>query len=148
MPKPTSDDVDHLNNPSINELQNSRKDSHNEWNFVPLEEVKKNMGSTKYPSEKIHYVKGMVEDIVPKTMPKKISLLRLDTDFYESTKHELENFYPLLQPGGVLIIDDYGHFKGAKKAVDDYFDQMPSKPFLNRIDYTGRLVIKPIHLNS
>ena len=75
-------------------------------------------------------------------MPLKKSLLRLDTDWYESTKHELENLFPRLSSGGILIIDGYGHFEGSKKAVDEYFRKNKIRYFLNRIDYTGRLVIK------
>ena len=57
--------------------------------------------------------------------------------------NELEHLYPRLAPHGVLIIDDYGHWVGAKQAVDEYFATQKLKPFLNRLDYTGRLVIKP-----
>src|SRR5437867_1862945 len=84
-----------------------------------------------------------VEDTIPQHAPERIALLRLDTDWYESTKHELEHLYPRLAPHGVLIIDDYGHWVGAKQAVDEYFATQKLKPFLNRLDYTGRLVIKP-----
>lgn len=73
-------------------------------------------------------------------IPKSISILRLDTDWYESTKYELEQLYPLLVTGGVLIIDDYGHYLGAKQAVDEYFKK--KRPFMHYIDYTGRLIIK------
>ena len=73
----------------------------------------------------------------------KIALLRLDTDFYESTKHELETLYDLLVPGGVLIMDDYGHFMGARKAADDYFNDRGIRMLLNRTDYSGRMGIKP-----
>ena len=100
------------------------------------------MFSTGYPKSKIKFVKGMVEKTIPKTIPRKISLLRLDTDFYKSTKHELENFFPLLSVGGVIIIDDYGSWKGARKAVDEYFKENKIKILLNRIDYTGRVCVK------
>ncbi len=75
-----------------------------------------------------------------KDTPGNIALLRLDTDWYASTVKELQVLYPLIVKRGVLIIDDYGHFDGARKAVDEYFkDQII---LLNRIDYTGRLGIK------
>ena len=77
-----------------------------------------------------------------KNLPEKISLLRLDTDFYESTKIELEILFPKLQPGGVLIIDDYGHWKGSKKAVDEYFELEKNFYWFHRIDYASRLLIK------
>ena len=85
----------------------------------------------------------MVEDTIPNQAPKEIALLRLDTDWYESTLHELEHLYPRLVSGGVLIIDDYGHWRGAREAVDEYIDKHKLKLFLTRIDYTGRLCVKP-----
>ena len=75
-----------------------------------------------------------------KNIPKKISLLRLDTDWYESTKIELEILYPLLQKGGILIIDDYGHWGGSKKAVDEFF--LDKYVWMHYIDYACRLIIK------
>ncbi len=60
----------------------------------------------------------------PGTVPDELALLRLDTDWYESTRHELEHLYPRLNPGGVLIIDDYGHWEGARRAVDEYFEKV------------------------
>lgn len=104
----------------------------------PLPGVIKNMSLTGYPAENIIYVKGRVEDTIPSTMPERIALLRLDTDWYESTRHELEHLYPRLIEGGVLIVDDYGHWCGARKAVDEY---MPGKEWF-KIDYTGRMLLK------
>jgi hypothetical protein len=102
-------------------------------------DVRANMRSTGYPWERIQFVKGTVEETVPARAPEQIALLRLDTDWYESTKHELEHLYPRLSPRGALIIDDYGHWEGARKAVDEYFE---GAVLLQRIDYSGRLVIK------
>ena len=84
----------------------------------------------------------MVEDTLPAQAPERIALLRLDTDWYESTKHELEQLYPRLADGGVLIIDDYGHYEGARQAVDEYFAETGERVLLNRIDYTGRIAVK------
>jgi hypothetical protein len=75
-------------------------------------------------------------------LPEQIAVLRLDTDFYESTRHELRHLYPRLVHGGVLIIDDYGHWAGARKAVDEYIAEEGIRLLLNRIDYTGRIAIK------
>jgi O-methyltransferase len=69
-------------------------------------------------------------------------LLRLDTDWYESTRHELEHLYPRLVSGGVIIIDDYGHWAGARKAVDEYLEKNRVRLLLNRIDYTLRAGVK------
>lgn len=103
----------------------------------PLEDVLKNVASTGYDLKNVISVKGKVEDTIPGTMPKKIALLRLDTDWYLSTKQELDHLYPILGKGGICIIDDYGAWAGAKKAVDEYFN---GKVLLNRIDHDSRLI--------
>jgi O-methyltransferase len=112
------------------------------WGAVPVERVEEAMRSTGYPSDSVHCVPGMVEDTLPDRAPERIALLRLDTDWYASTKHELEQLYPRLVDGGVLIIDDYGHYEGARKAVDEYFEEIGETVLLNRIDYTGRLAVR------
>jgi hypothetical protein len=113
------------------------------WCRAGIEEVEANMASTGYPTERIHYLKGPVERTIPEQLPPgQVALLRLDTDWYESTRHELAHLFPKLAPGGVLIVDDYGHWQGARKAVDEYLATLPTVPYLHRIDYTGRLLIK------
>ena len=112
--------------------------------FAKFDGVAAAMKSTGYPADKIHLVKGKVEDTIPETVPDKIALLRLDTDWYESTKHEFEHLYPRLAPGGVLIIDDYGLWQGARKAADEYFAMHGISILLHRIDEYGyRIGIKP-----
>jgi hypothetical protein len=115
-----------------------------DWYLSPLEEVKRNVFSTGYKKEKIHFIEGKVEATIPKSIPKKIALLRLDTDWYESTKHEINHLFPLLTLNGVLIIDDYGHWEGAKKAIDEYISDNNIRILLNRIDYTGRIAVKTL----
>ncbi len=105
-----------------------------------LEDVTENMRSTEYPMDRVHLVKGDVRETVPARAPEQIALLRLDTDWYESTKHELEQLFPRLAVGGVLLIDDYGHYRGSKKATDDFFAD--TRVFLQRVDYASRLAVK------
>lgn len=114
----------------------------NAWCYAPLDDVRRNMGSTGYPASELRYIEGMVEDTLPARAPETIALLRLDTDWYESTRHELEHLYPRLSRGGVLIVDDVGEFSGAAQAFAEYFAKH-TNVLVNRIDYTGRLVIKP-----
>lgn len=120
----------------------NRKNDHNAWCFSPLGEVRQNMMSTGYPLENVILVKGKVEETIPGVTPKNIALLRLDTDWYESTKHELLHFFPILAKNGVLIIDDYGYWAGSKKATDEYLSANHIPILLNRIDDTGRIGIK------
>jgi hypothetical protein len=115
-----------------------------DWCYASLEEVQANLASVGYPANKLRYIKGPCEQTlaVPGNIPDKIAVLRLDTDWYESTRVELEVLFDRLVPGGVLIIDDYGHWAGAKKAVDEFFAAYPRKYMLHRIDETGRALIK------
>ncbi|MBZ0205174.1 MAG: TylF/MycF family methyltransferase [Flavobacteriales bacterium] len=144
MPKP--DDMDRsltgeraqgtFDETSVNEDSSS-------WCYSSLDEVKRNMLSVGYPEERIHLIKGKVEETLPGRAPTgPIALLRLDTDWYSSTMHELIHLYPLLVQRGVLIIDDFGHWEGARKAVLEYVDAHKVNMLLNRIDYTGRIGIK------
>ena len=105
-----------------------------------LDEVRDRVLASGYPAERLHFVAGRVEDTIPGRAPERLALLRLDTDWYESTRHELEHLYPRLSPGGVLIVDDYGHWLGSRKAVDEYFADAPV--LLTRIDYAARLAVK------
>jgi O-methyltransferase len=111
--------------------------------YLPFEEVREALARTGYPVERMHFVPGMVEDTIPGAAPAEIALCRLDTDWYVSTAHEMEHLFPRIAPGGALLIDDYGHFMGAKQAVDEYFAAHGPEVLLQRIDFTGRLVIVP-----
>ena len=113
------------------------------WAISGLDEVKRNMATTGYPPKRIHYIQGKVEDTIPGTVPDQIALLRLDTDWYESTAHELTHLYPRLVSSGVLIIDDYGYWQGARKAVDEFLAKSTDKLLLHRIDNNGRGMVKP-----
>ena len=95
----------------------------NGWCYTPLEEVQNKLNSTGYPQDKLHYVVGdVMETLKDKaTIPEKIAILRLDTDWYESSKYELEQMYDNVVPGGVIIFDDYYHWNGQRIATDDFF---------------------------
>lgn len=142
MSEPTDHDVDFRGKSVKEKWLKKRSNQKNLWCYASLEEVKKNIATTKYPLEKINFIQGKVEDTIPETLPQSIALLRLDTDWYESTKHELDHLYPLLNEKGVLILDDYGNFLGARKAVDEYIADHKLNLLLTRTDYTGRLAIK------
>jgi O-methyltransferase len=112
------------------------------WVRCSLNKVKENFKEMRLNLKNVKFVKGKVENTlkIKKNLPKKISILRLDTDFYESTKIELKILFPLLVKGGVLIIDDYGSWLGSKKATDEYFER--KKNFLYYIDHSARMIIK------
>lgn len=143
MSEPSEKDADLLGKGAKQLLNQSEKTTEDiMWCYAPIEDVKKNIESTGYPSQQVNYIKGKVEETIPQTMPDDIAILRLDTDWYESTYHELKYLFPKLVKGGVLIIDDYGHWQGAREAVDQYFKENNIHMLLNRIDYTGRIGIK------
>jgi len=108
----------------------------------PLEDTRRNVLGIGYDPARFHFVPGLVEETIPSLAPVAIALLRLDTDWYESTRHELEHLFPRLVRGGVLIIDDYGHWQGARRAVDEYIEKHHIPILLNRLDYTGRIAVK------
>jgi hypothetical protein len=112
------------------------------WAEASLEDVRDGFTQVPYPAERIQFVPGTVEETVPGQAPEEIALLRLDTDWYESTRHELEHLYPRLVSGGVLILDDYGYWEGARKAVVEFLERTGERLLLTRID-TGRIAVKP-----
>jgi predicted O-methyltransferase YrrM len=143
MNEPTDDDVSFKGESATEIFQEKKLSSDSsDWCYSPIDEVRANIASTGYPENKVRFVEGMIEDTIPGTLPEKIALLRLDTDWYESTKHELVHLFPLVSPGGVVIIDDYGYWLGARKAVDEYIEENNLCILLNRIDRTGRIAIK------
>lgn len=143
MSEPTEHDKTYYGESAETLLEiDTNKEKNLVWAYSTLESVKQSMSSTNYPSEKVTYVKGKVEDSIPATMPGQIAILRLDTDWYESTYHEMIYLFPLLVKGGVLILDDYGHWQGARKAVDEYIEKNNIQILLNRIDETGRIAVK------
>jgi hypothetical protein len=121
-----------------------KTDEGSSWCYASLAEVQANFGTTGYPFDRLRFIKGPVEQTLaePANLPEQIAVLRLDTDWYESTRVELETLFDRVVPGGVLIIDDYGHWAGARKAVDEFLARQPVRYLLHRIDDTGRTLIK------
>jgi O-methyltransferase len=148
MTAPTEHDVSAIDPPALHTWQKAERKRVRPWSgaFGPdvFNEgaVRDLLASTGYAEDNLQFVRGKVEDTLPDRAPEEISLLRLDTDWYESTRHELTYMYPRLSAGGVLIIDDYGHWEGCRRAVDEYFAEQAEPLLLNRIDYTGRIAVK------
>lgn len=144
MPPPDQRDVAYTGESAAERMARSdRADPRSVWAEAPLADVRANMARTGYPAAQIAYLPGKVEETLPAAAPEQIALLRLDTDWYASTRHELEHLFPRIAPGGVLIIDDYGHWRGARRALDEYLDAHGVRLLLSRIDYTGRIAVIP-----
>jgi len=143
MTRPTKVDIN-WNNESAIEKFEKEKISHDSsiWRNTTLQEVKQAVYSVGYRREKIYFIKGKVEDTLPENAPESISILRLDTDWYESTRHELIHLYPHLSKGGIIILDDYDHWMGSKKATDEYFSKNKIPLLLNKIIRGGRIGVK------
>jgi O-methyltransferase len=141
MSPPTAVDQDFRGRAAMKLLGQADRRTSSLWGYCPLTEVQRNLQSTGYEESQVVFVKGKVEETIPALAPARIALLRLDTDWYESTYHELVHLYPRLSVG-VLLLDDYGHWAGARKAVDQYLGENRLKVLLNRIDYSGRIGVK------
>jgi len=142
MPEPSEVDADWDGNPAWPTWK-QLKDQGKRWGDGGSEDfVREVMAKSGYPAERMHFVKGLVEQTIPRVAPAKVALLRLDTDLYDSTAHELEHLVPRLSRGGVLIIDDYGYFRGARAATDQFLEIDGNRLYLARIDDSVRLAIK------
>jgi hypothetical protein len=116
----------------------------NGWCYTPLEKVQNRLNSTGYPVEKLHYIVGdVMETLKDKTnIPEKIAILRLDTDWYESSKYELEQLYDNVVIGGIIIFDDYYHWNGQRKATDDFFKSINVSYEFIKLDAKTSAIIK------
>jgi hypothetical protein len=145
MTKPTEYDYRISDKSSVlKKYLSLRQNDHTDWAYASIEEVKENFRKIGLLNDNVFFCKGKVENTLDKVsnIPNTISFLRLDTDWYESTKKELEILYNKLVPGGILVIDDYGHYNGAKKAVDEYFKEHSPPPFLSLVDNGARIGVK------
>ncbi len=144
MTPPTSKDVEAGTGVSAAQMLDSTPvdDGNNVWCVAGIDDVRTNVMSTGYPESQFTFVQGDVSRTLLESIPDSIALLRLDTDWYESTRSGLEILYPRLAIGGVCILDDYGHWQGARAAVDEYFAAQGHRPYMHPIDYSGRVFIK------
>lgn len=142
MPKPEDIDRRWDGMPALPTWQH-HQETGRPWGYGgSAEHVKRVVAQSGYPAENFVFVEGMVEDTLPAIRPEKVSLLRLDTDLYSSTYHELVCLFPLLSVGGILIVDDYGAYQGARIATDQFIDEGRVKLFLARINGAVRLAVK------
>ena len=145
MSEPTKYDVSTRTNlPVMNKYLSVKREKFTDWTYASIEEVRENFKKLNLLQDNVVFIQGKVEDTLnqPENIPTAISFLRLDTDWYESTKIELEILYNKLVVGGILVIDDYGSWDGAKKAVDEFFINLSHPPFLSFIDNGARIAIK------
>lgn len=145
MTAPSNIDIDIRGVPAEKLLEAaSREPGDSVWCVADLDDVKQNLAQAGYPENLVYFVQGDVGVTLNESsnLPSSIAILRLDTDWFESTATSLEVLFPRLVRGGVCIIDDYGHWGGARAAVDEYFEKNNIHPLLHVTDYTGRMFLK------
>jgi hypothetical protein len=149
MTEPTEHDRSVLDGSALDTWREAKESGVRAWHEVfgpeafSEDDVREMLNSTGYPDDRLNFVRGPVEKTVPGVAPAQIALLRLDTDWYESTRHEMRHLYPRVSSGGVLLIDDYGHWEGARRAVDEHLSAEGHDLLLTAVDYTGRVALKP-----
>jgi glycosyltransferase involved in cell wall biosynthesis len=141
MPEPTPEDRRRDGAAAAELLQSHARDS-KLWAVAGLDDVKAGMADTGYPPEHVHFHVGRVEETIPEGAPEQIALLRLDTDWYQSTLHELEHLYDRVPSGGVVVFDDYDYWEGARQAVDEFLERR-GLPLLLAPMGSGRITVKP-----
>jgi hypothetical protein len=145
MTQPTIHDVAAKTKKSAQDLLSKSKKiagKNNIHAFATIDDVKANLLSIDYPIENFNFIIGPVEETLAAAAPNSIALLRLDTDWYESTLTELVHLFPKVSIDGVIIIDDFGDWEGSSKAVTEYFGNIEKSYLMNIIDSAGRLIIK------
>jgi hypothetical protein len=141
MPEPTEKDQRYDGRAASDLLESSDKTAQ-VWAVASLEDVQAGMAETGYPLERVHYHPGRVEETIPGDAPGEIAILRLDTDWYDSTRHELEHLYDRVPSGGVVILDDYAFWQGSREAVDEFLERTGERLLLLPMA-SGRIAVKP-----
>lgn len=148
MPEPGEFDEEASGTKIPKEIWSAQQEQgHNRWCYASLEEVRRNLASTGFASDRLVFAVGRTEETIPGTVPEKIALLRLDTDWYNSTRHELVHLYPRLSTNGVLLSDDYSHWEGHRKAIDEYLSKFAAPMLLTPVS-CGAVGVKTVTSNS
>jgi len=142
MTEPTEEDLGRRGEPAGPRYRKRLKKGVSTWINHPLDRVKSAMTTTGYPEALTEYVKGPVEETLPKRHPERVALLRMDTDWHASTVAEMDELWPRLAPGGIAIADDYYRWRGSRKAIDEYVAVHRIRVFWARIDEHAAIAVK------
>jgi len=113
------------------------------WCHGDLSKVKEVLRKLRIPQSRVHIVKGWFQDTFPSAQIRDIAILHIDADWYDSVKLCLENFYDSVQPGGYIVLDDYGDWEGCRIATDEFLKKRALDVKLIQVDYTGFYFQKP-----
>ncbi len=99
----------------------------------------------RYPADFVHFHEGFFDEVLPTIAPVvgDLALIRLDDDWYASTKVCLEHLYPHVTTRGIISIDDYGAYEGCRLSVDEFFASQGITPYLWHVDEENVFFIKP-----
>lgn len=124
----------------------NRRKGFNQWCYASLEDVRLNFEKAGADLSGVKFIKGDARLTLKNhsNLPERISVLRLDTDFYEATKVQLEVLYPMLSVGGPILIGDLGYWEGVRRAVEEYFADPRARPILYYTDLSDRMGVKVI----
>ena len=129
---------------SAEEIYASKEANGEKWCLASVDDVLENFNQFAASLSNVMIVKGDVLETLgfSENIPEQIASRRLDTDWYESTKHEMQVLYPLVVSCGILMFDDYGFWGGHQKAIDEYFLERDLNPHMSYVDESCRLIIK------
>lgn len=108
------------------------------WNPTNQMQVARNLRETGVPDDRFTLLGGDIRKMKIEQFPSKIAILRVDVDWYQPTRSCLELLAPLVSPGGIIIVDDYGSWAGAKQAVDEYLEGSAKISGMFPIDASAR----------
>ncbi|MEB2344140.1 MAG: class I SAM-dependent methyltransferase [Deltaproteobacteria bacterium] len=144
MTRPGDQDVDLLGKEDPASIFAARRTGNDSsaWCDASEADVRANLAQVDTPAERFVLVPGRVEETIPRAAPERIAALRLDTDWYESTRHEMEHLMPRLSPGGVLVVDDYFKWAGNRSAVDEWMARHQRVVLLTKVELSAIGVVR------
>ncbi|MHA1966370.1 MAG: TylF/MycF/NovP-related O-methyltransferase [Candidatus Hodarchaeales archaeon] len=133
--------------PKITKEDNQAYKNYEGVSWATMNDVYDTFKSINAPSDNLELIKGYCEETIPKNISilNNIDILRIDIDWYKGTKYCLENLYNNVNPGGLIIIDDYHWNVGCKQAVDDFLQSIDNKPIIHKHPSYENRDFGPIH---
>jgi O-methyltransferase len=104
--------------------------------------VRETFAAARVPFDRVHIVAGRFEETLPRFAPPPLVFLHVDCDWYASVKLCLSTLYDAVVTGGIVVIDDFGHWEGCRRAVEQFFAERGIQPTLIAIDYTSHYFVK------
>jgi hypothetical protein len=140
-PEPSADELDVWGNSQLEKFQVMRRKGEG-WASKSLDEVLSNIEQvSRTEISRLRLVKGKAEESIQRQHPESVAILRIDVDWYEPSLAAWQQLYPRVPSGGIVIVDDYGHHSGSKKAFLEFFGSR--HPKFTHVDYSCISFVKP-----